>query len=184
MTPKKVKINRAPVLTLWAVIVAERLGYDADEALTLGKAVAGLNAQSKGRRLGIYEEPEATSAEKARDERQSDKVEQVTLLSRPVPVTHTEHGLRAVSKGKPISPASVQRYLTQKFGEHLADVQAAMAALAQAYTPTQLATKAYPFYEQFRPEIPEGQKGWGAAGELDLEAIRALAEPESQPKKK
>jgi hypothetical protein len=29
-----IKINRAPVLTLWGVIVAERLGYKHDEALT------------------------------------------------------------------------------------------------------------------------------------------------------
>jgi len=56
MAKKKIKINRAPVLTLWAAVVAERLGYDKNEALTFGKAVAGLNAQSKGRRLGIYEE--------------------------------------------------------------------------------------------------------------------------------
>lgn len=42
-----VTINRAPVLTLWAAVVAERLGFDHDEALTLGKAVAGLTAQSK-----------------------------------------------------------------------------------------------------------------------------------------
>ena len=51
MAKNKIKINRAPVLTLWAAIVAERLGHDSHEALTLGKAVAGLNAQSKGRRL-------------------------------------------------------------------------------------------------------------------------------------
>ena len=53
-----VQINRAPVLTLWATVVAERLGYSRDEALTLGKAVAGLNAQSKGRRLGIFKPKE------------------------------------------------------------------------------------------------------------------------------
>ena len=43
MTKKKIKINRAPVLTLWATIVAERLGYDKKEALTFGERVAGLN---------------------------------------------------------------------------------------------------------------------------------------------
>ena len=48
MAPATVTINRAPVLTLWAAVVAERLGFDADEALSLAKAVAGLNAQSKG----------------------------------------------------------------------------------------------------------------------------------------
>ena len=34
-----IKINRAPVLTLWAAVVAERLGFDRATALTLGQAV-------------------------------------------------------------------------------------------------------------------------------------------------
>ncbi len=53
MADNKITINRAAVLTLWADIVAERLGHSKGEALTLGRAVAGLNAQSKGRRIGI-----------------------------------------------------------------------------------------------------------------------------------
>jgi hypothetical protein len=31
-----VSVNRAPVLTLWAAIVTERLGHPAETALTLG----------------------------------------------------------------------------------------------------------------------------------------------------
>ena len=54
MAHNKILINRAPVLTLWATIVAERLGFNHNEALSLGKALAGLNAQSKGQRLGIF----------------------------------------------------------------------------------------------------------------------------------
>ena len=50
--PGTITINRAPVLTLWAAVVAERLGYSRDEALTLGRAVAGMNAQSKAVHLG------------------------------------------------------------------------------------------------------------------------------------
>ena len=49
-----VMINRAPVLTLWAAVVAEMLGFDYNEALTLGRAVAGLNAYSKGVALGSF----------------------------------------------------------------------------------------------------------------------------------
>lgn len=30
-------INRAPVMTAWAVIVAERLGFEREEALSIGK---------------------------------------------------------------------------------------------------------------------------------------------------
>ncbi len=50
-----------------------------------------------------------------------------------------------------------------------------MEKLAKAFTPKQLESKAYGLYEKFRPEIPEGTKGWGAKGELDLEYIRSLA---------
>ena len=42
-----VMVNRAPELTLWAAVVAEVLGFEHDEALTLGRAVAGLNAYSQ-----------------------------------------------------------------------------------------------------------------------------------------
>ena len=35
---RTLSINRAPVLTLWAAVVAERLGFEREEALTLGKA--------------------------------------------------------------------------------------------------------------------------------------------------
>jgi hypothetical protein len=50
-----IRINRAPALRLWAAIVAERLGFDWGEALTLGQAAAGLNAHAKGVRLGLFE---------------------------------------------------------------------------------------------------------------------------------
>ena len=50
-----IRTNRAPVLTLWAAVVAERLGFDRDTALTLGQAVAGLSAYAKGVSLGIIE---------------------------------------------------------------------------------------------------------------------------------
>jgi hypothetical protein len=35
---RHVLVNRAPVLTLWAAVVAERLGFDRPAALSLGKA--------------------------------------------------------------------------------------------------------------------------------------------------
>jgi len=40
-----VGVNRAPVLTLPAAVVAERLGFDRDEALTMGSVVAGDEAR-------------------------------------------------------------------------------------------------------------------------------------------
>jgi hypothetical protein len=170
----KVKINRAPVMTLWAVVVAERLGYDSEAALTLGKSVAGLNAQAKGRRLGIFEESMDADLKKEPKVRRQLNVE---LLGRLVPALQTEQGIRATAKGNPIDPQSVRRYLEKKFGQDLADVRAAMEALAETHEPDALNRRAYTLYEKFRPEVPEGMKGWGAAGELDLDQIKALAKP-------
>ena len=61
-----VMVNRAPVLTLWAAVVAEVLGFEHDEALTLGRAVAGLNAYSKGVSLGLFQPPPARSKSSVR----------------------------------------------------------------------------------------------------------------------
>lgn len=56
-------INRAPVLTLWAAVVAERLGQPHETALTLGRAVAGSAARVKARSIGWKE----TKADRDRD---------------------------------------------------------------------------------------------------------------------
>ena len=67
-------INRAPVLTLWAAVVAERLGHPADTALTLGRAVAGFAARVKARSLGRedhradQEAGDGSAAGRARDQ--------------------------------------------------------------------------------------------------------------------
>ena len=176
---KKIKINRAPVMTLWATIVAERLGHNHNTALTLGKAVAGLNAQSKGQRLGIYEKKEEQEKKegKKKEEKKEAKepVKPVMLMGRAVPTVRTREGVRAVAKAEPITPESVQRYLDQKFRDDLGDVEEAMEALAKAYPPKELAVEAYDLDVKFRPTVPEGEKGWGAKGDLDLGKIRALA---------
>jgi hypothetical protein len=176
MATKRIKINRAPVLTLWAAVVAERLGHDREAALTLGKAVAGLNAQSKGRRLGIFKEDEGRRAKAEPKPRRPGQEVAVTVLGRPVTAIRTAEGLRAAIKGAPIDPGSVQRYLEQKFGDDLGDVRSAMETLAKSFKPEDLARRAYGLYEVFRPSVPAGEKGWGAKGELDLGRVRSLAE--------
>lgn len=169
---RSIKINRAPVMTLWAAVVAERLGFRRDEALTMGRAVAGLNAYSKAVSLGLVE-PSTREIERKR--RDGDRGFHVDLLRRAVPVARTAAGLRALGNDKPIRPESVVRYLESKFGDALDDVRAAMVALARSLPPRELAAQAYRLYEEFRPAIPAGAKGWGAAGALDLDKIRNLA---------
>jgi hypothetical protein len=167
-------VNRAPVLTVWAAVVVEVLGFEHDEALTLGRAVAGLNAYSKGVSLGIFQPTPKEVKEKRRKMRKEETVT-VDLLHRAVPAKHTEEGLRALSGKTPIRPESVQKYLEGKFGDAMEDISNAMLELAKSLPPAQLAEEAYALYEKFRPEIPPGKKGWGASGRLDLELIRKIA---------
>jgi hypothetical protein len=168
-----ITINRAPVLTLWASVVAERLGFDRPEALSLGRAVAGLNAQSKGRRLGVFK-PHEREPEEARGREDGEEF-LVEVCGREVPAVVASGGVRAVSRGKPVQPGRVEAYLKGKFGDRLAAARRAMERLAKCLSPEELAARAYPLYEQFRPDIPAGVKGWGAKGELDLGRITRLA---------
>lgn len=166
-------INRAPVLVLWGAVVAERLGFQWDEALTLGRVLAGLNAYSKGLSLGLFEPvPEAV-----REQRRAEKGTKthVDLMRRAIPVMVTPDGLRATSKGRPTSPESVEHYLKSKFGDALDSVTNAMRTLARSMPPIELSAEAYGLYERFRPEIPTGVGGWGATGELRIADINALA---------
>jgi len=170
---KTISINRAPVLTLWAAVVAERLGFDRAEALTLGRAVAGLNAYSKGVSLGLFTPAPAEVREKKKKLRPKETIT-VELLHRAVPAVHTKDGLRALSKDKPDDPKAVERYLASKFGDALKDAEAAMRLLAKSRPPVKLAGEAYHLYEKFRPTVPPGTRGWGAKGTLDLAKIRKL----------
>lgn len=173
MSQRAIRVNRAPVLTLWAAVVAQRLGHERAAALTLGKAVAGLNAQSKGRRLGLFQAPKPGARAKKPTAKVAPNV--IPLLGRAVPVARTAKGIRAVVKGRPEDPAAVQRYLEQKFGDDLGTVRAAMNALAKSLPPRRLEAKAFALYEAFRPRIPEGVTGWGAKGVLDIARLRRMA---------
>ena len=173
---RTIYINRAPVLTLWAAVVAERLGFSRDEALTLGRAVAGLNAYSKGVSLGLFR-PSPKSVKERRKRLTRGRRLKVDVLRRAVPVVRTPDGLRALSGGRPISPTSVQRYLHDKFCEHLTAARAAMRRLARSVPPKTLAANGYALYVKFRPGVPTGVKGWGARNTLDLTLIRRLTKP-------
>jgi hypothetical protein len=171
-------INRAPVLTLWASVVAEQFGFDRDAALSLGKAVAGLTAQSKGRRLGVYQ-PAPRAGGKPHPKHGLGEEFWVAICGRAVPAKRTAEGVRAVVKDKPVEAEGVERYLREKFGDGLSPARAAMQKLARAFPSDELASTAFSLYERFRPAIPAGTRGWGARGELDLDRIRSLAEDRS-----
>jgi hypothetical protein len=67
--------------------------------------------------------------------------------------------------------------LAAKFQDRLDGARAGMAELAAAHPPEELFRRGFRLYEAFRPSVPLGERGWGAVGELDLAAIRALKPP-------
>ncbi len=171
-TPPPIRVNRAPVLTLWATVVAERLGHPPDTALTLGRAVAGSSARAKARSLGLVEEHLEAAARQAAAAELKPKVQTVRLLGRDIPVLQADDGtLRAADSDKPASAKSVQGYVARAFGNRLAEVRTAMEALAASLPPEELNRVGFRLYERFRPEVPQGVEGWGAKGELRIERI-------------
>jgi hypothetical protein len=100
-----IRVNRAPVLTLWAAVVAERFGHPPDTALSLARAVAGTAARAKARRLGIAEERDhSKDAQAAAPARPQDTAQ---LLGRKIRLTHDADGVvLAEGEGK---PRAVQR---------------------------------------------------------------------------
>jgi hypothetical protein len=173
---KAIKVNRAPVLTLWAAVVAERLGHDRDAAITLGRAVAGSSARVKAKAIGIAEDAHeaGTLRDEARKQGESkQRPKAVHLLGRDVPVVEEKGALRALDYDKAASPKAAAGYVERALGEDLAAVRQEMENLAGSMEPEELNRVGFRLYEHFRPEVPAGAKGWGAKGVLDLGKIRS-----------
>jgi len=171
-----IHVNRAPVLTLWATLVAERLGYPPETALTLGRFVAGSSARAKARRLGISDEKQDTEERHAKAAELKPRRQMVRLPRRDIPVLTADDGtLRAEDDGKPASAKSVQSYIARAFGDRLAEARGAMDALAASLPPEEINRVGFRLYERFRPDVPEGAQGWGAKGELRVERIVGTA---------
>jgi hypothetical protein len=176
---RTITINRAPVLTLWASVVARRLGFERDEALTLGRAVASLGAHADDAPL-IVVTPSRKAIEERRHGLKAGKRVQFDLLKRAVPVVRTRKGLRALAKNRPIAPDIVEQYLEIKFGDALKLVRNSMKRLARSMSAPEIAAQADELYEKFRPKVPAGEPGWGAEGKLDLERIDRLGAPKAR----
>jgi hypothetical protein len=149
-----IKVGRPPVLVLWGIVVAERLGFERDEALTLGRALIGLGGNPTYRPPDVFAPtPEGVRLQRAK--LGPGQKLQVGLMHRAIVVMGAREGLRAMSKGRPIAPHAVEQYLGERFGDDIDRVATAMATLAKSLPPSELATRAFALYEQFRPEKDE-----------------------------
>ena len=88
-----------------------------------------------------------------------------------VPATETRQGLRALHHDHAASPGPARAYVERALGDHLPAVRRAMERLAASMPPEELNRVGFRLDERFRPEVPEGARGWGAKGVLDLKRI-------------
>jgi hypothetical protein len=85
-------VNHAPVLTLWATVVAERLSHPTDTVLTLGRAVAGSSARAKVGSIGIVDDAQEGAQRQERSAAIKPQRQVVRLLGRDVPAVPADDG--------------------------------------------------------------------------------------------
>ncbi|KAF6762290.1 hypothetical protein DFP72DRAFT_1148717 [Ephemerocybe angulata] len=163
---KHTVVNRAPVMAAWATIVAERLNFQRPEALSIASVYTEMNALSKGVSLGIYDKNKETGMEASRAGVQP----YVELMGRrPVYRTRDEQW-RALSNGNPVPPMTAFGYISRSFRQNRPYVIGAMRLLAESYSPTELSTKGWSLYTEFRPAVDQ----WGKRSELSCSKILSL----------
>ncbi|GAA5870934.1 hypothetical protein JCM16303_001634 [Sporobolomyces ruberrimus] len=157
-------VNRAPVMNAWATVVAERLGFSRQEALSIAHVYTNLNATSKGVALGIKPASEL-------NHQLGSSQPFVELLGRKVPVMSTQSsGWRAVSQGAVAEPSKAFAYIKSAFRQQMGAVIGAMRLLANSFEPNELNQKGYGLYLDFRPE----SDGWGKKAEMRMSTILDL----------
>ncbi|GAB5368235.1 hypothetical protein AAMO2058_001301800, partial [Amorphochlora amoebiformis] len=171
----RLSINRAPVMTLWSVVVCERVGYTYMEALSLGRAVTYMNAQSKLEAMGVVSKATYDGLPT-----NSPNFQVVGVLGRAVPALKTETGLRGLRfSGDIVWPYAVQKYLENNFSDKLIHVRVAMQVAANRFSVSELTESmgrnAYDLYTKIRPEVPDGVRGLGAQASFDCSALFTLS---------
>lgn len=168
-------INRAPVLELWSACVTSFLYPKIawETSLSAGSAISTLCAISKGRAIGTIEKPDPAAAEKKREERkkrsEDDQLDELEVMGFHLKLKEGQ----ALVGDKP--KKANENALVKKFGEEA--YEKTKNAFQDALKPwagqeEDLNAQAFHRYEDFRPTVPKGQKGWGRKGMLNLQAVR------------
>ncbi|RDX55584.1 hypothetical protein OH76DRAFT_751615 [Lentinus brumalis] len=166
--PKYTVVNRAPVMMAWAFVVAERLGFQREEALSIASVYTEMNAISKGVSLGIYEP--GTQKRKGTDASRTGSQPYVELMGRRPLYQTASSQWRALSSGSPVAPTSAFSYITRALRQTAPHIVGALRLLAASYGPAELNEKGFSLYADFRPETD----GWGQRGEVHCSKILSL----------
>ncbi|KIJ56871.1 hypothetical protein M422DRAFT_238464 [Sphaerobolus stellatus SS14] len=173
---KSVMVNRAPVMTAWATVVAEALGFKREEALSIASVYTEMNATSKGVGLGIFEEGKGKGLEATAGGGQPF----VEFMGRNPVFSTRDSQWRGLLKGEPVSPSAAYKYITNAFHQTTGHVIGAMRLLAETYPPRELNRLGFSLYADFRPTVD----GWGKKGELKCSNILAARRSTTKDKER
>jgi len=161
-------INRAPIMTTWAMVVAERLGFRREEALSIASVYTEMNAVSKGSSLGIIKKDQSAAGEVLASPSQP----HIDLMGRRIPLLSDKDGQwRALTPaGTPVWPESAYSYMTNALRQTTPYIIGAMRLLAATYTAAELNQKGFGFYASFRPQVEQ----WGGRSTVRCKDILEL----------
>ncbi|KDN40870.1 hypothetical protein K437DRAFT_258488 [Tilletiaria anomala UBC 951] len=196
---KYVLVNRAPVMTAWATVILEKLGFQTDEALSLGgwpmllclvstslthfapyldnlfcscTAHCYVNATSTARGVSIGVLP-ASAAKEKESQRVGTNQPHFELMGLRIPVMQLQNGAyRGISKGEVVGPDKAWNYLRNSMYQTLPIVMGALNLLADSYLEVKPGDPAKP-----QSEIEEEAETIAPPGPADESSADADAGP-------
>ncbi|KAF7352722.1 Glutamine synthetase [Mycena venus] len=162
---KSTVVNRAPLMTAWSTLVAERLGFQREEALSIASVYTEMNAVSKGVSMGIYKP--GTQYKRS--------TEAAKGGSQPPLFKNQDSQWRALSNGTAVQPSTAFSYISRAFRQTTPHIIGTLRLLAESFTPQEINAKGWALYADFRPEV----NGWGERAESLRGKVDAVVKSEA-----
>ncbi|RDB22822.1 hypothetical protein Hypma_010099 [Hypsizygus marmoreus] len=170
---KSTIVNRAPIMTAWATVVAERMGFRCEEALSIASVYTEMNAVTKGVSLGLYENGKQKGMEAVPGGSQA----YIEFIGRrPLYQTQTQQW-RALSEGSPVKPSTAFSYISRAFRQTTPHIIGALKLLADSFSPQEINSMAWSLYAEFRPTVDQ----WGGRSEVKCSTILDLRKKNAEP---
>ncbi|KAF7355388.1 Glutamine synthetase [Mycena sanguinolenta] len=165
---KSTVVNRAPLMTAWSTLVAERLGFQREEALSIASVYTEMNAVSKGVSMGIYKP--GTQFQRSLEAAKEGSQPYVELMGRRPLFKTQDSQWRALSNGTVVHPSTAFAYISRALRQTTPHIIGALRLLVESFTPEEINARGWALYADFRPDV----KGWGERAEVKCETILSL----------
>ncbi|KAK0529165.1 hypothetical protein OC835_004419 [Tilletia horrida] len=175
-------VNRAPVMTVWTMILLERMGFQRREALSLAQCYVSTTSTARAVTLGF-----TSASERDKASTVGPKQPHFVLMGVKLPVLQLQKRTatgdvgeyRAIYDGQVVEPQKAFDYIFRSFYQTLPYVFGSLVLLADSFLdPTgqdadadELHAAAWDLYCEFRPETG-GE--WGKRARLSCDTVLSL----------